>query len=131
MIKVYIKINDENYITEINSAIFIADTNGWIEIDEGEGDKYAHAQGNYLDKSIIDEQGRYNYKYLDGEVVEVAEEDKPIIEPTIDPPSDTEARLQALEEEFNVLLGGVENGQNSSSRAIQTSITDVCTDINR
>ena len=81
MYKVYAKVNNENYITEVNSSIFLADTDGWVEIDEGESDKYAHAQGNYLDKPIVDEQGRYNYKYLDGEVVEVAEQDKPQIEP--------------------------------------------------
>ena len=34
-------------------------------IDEGSGDKYAHAQSNYLEKRIYDDQGRYNYKYID------------------------------------------------------------------
>ena len=89
MIKVYVKVNEENYITEVNSSIFITDTNGWIEIDAGEGDKYAHAQGNYLDKPICDEQCRYNYKLVDGIVEEVAEEDKPIIEPSEPHPSET------------------------------------------
>lgn len=105
MIKVYVKTNEENYITEVNSSIFLADTDGYIEIDEGSGDKYSHAQGNYLEKPIVDEQGRYNYKLIDGEVVEVAEEDKPEVKPIEPQPTDTEARLQALEEEFNALLG--------------------------
>lgn len=80
-IKVYVKVNENNEIIEINSSIFLADTTDYIEIDSGYGDKYAHAQGNYLDKPLTDEQGRYNYKLVDGVVVEIAEEDKPTIEP--------------------------------------------------
>lgn len=79
--KVYVKTNENNEIIEINSSIFLTDTTDYIEIDSGYGDKYAHAQGNYLDKPITDEQGRYNYKLVNGEVVEIAEEEKPTIEP--------------------------------------------------
>lgn len=105
MIKVYVKTNEENYITEINSSIFLADTSGWIEIDEGYGDKYAHAQGNYLDKPLYDEQGRYNYKLIDGEVVEIAEVEKPTNEITSQ--ITMEERVQALEEAMlDMLLGG-------------------------
>lgn len=105
MIKVYVKTNEENYITEINSEIFLVDTEGYIEIDEGEGDKYAHAQGNYLDKPVCDEQGRYNYKYVDGEVIEITEEDKPVIE--VVPQITTEERISALEEVMlEMVLGG-------------------------
>lgn len=88
MIKVYVKTNENNEITEINSSIFLTDTTDWIEIDEGYGDKYAHAQGNYLDKPIVDMQGRYNYKLIDGVVVEIAEEDKPEIKPVEPQPSE-------------------------------------------
>ena len=34
-IKVYIKINENNEIIEINSEIFIDDLTGWIKIDSG------------------------------------------------------------------------------------------------
>lgn len=104
MIKVYVKVNEQNEITTINSDIFLADTTGYIQIDEGEGDKYAHAQGNYLDKPLTDEQGRYNYKYVDGEVVEIT--DKAEVE--IIPQVTTEERLQALEEAMlEMVLGGM------------------------
>lgn len=63
--KVYVKINDNNEIIEINSNVFIKDTTGWIKIDEGFGDKYAHAQGNYFDKPIVNRDGTYNYKLDD------------------------------------------------------------------
>ena len=62
-IKVYAKINENNIITDINSSIFLNNIEGYTQIDEGSGDKYAHAQGNYLEKSLVDESGRFNYKF--------------------------------------------------------------------
>lgn len=79
--KVYVSLQD-GYITSINSEIFLSqeEVSAMTEIDKGQGDKYAHAQSQYLEKGLVDEQGRYNYKYVEGKVVEVAEGDKPTIE---------------------------------------------------
>jgi len=68
--KVYIKVNKAGYITEINSSAFLEDVNGWTEIDEGYGDKYYHAQGNYLPAPIMTEEGEYRYRYIDGNIAE-------------------------------------------------------------
>ncbi len=68
LIKVYIKVNDKNEVVEVGSSIFIEDTTGWIEIDEGFGDKYAHAQSQYFDKPLINENGVYNYKYINNKI---------------------------------------------------------------
>ena len=62
-IKVYIKVNANNEIVEVGSSIFIKDLTGWIEIDEGYGDKYSHAQSQYFDKPLMNEDGTYNYAY--------------------------------------------------------------------
>ena len=70
MVKVYIKVNEQHEITEVGSSIFIEDITGWIDIDEGSGDKYAHAQNNYFDKPLQDEEGNYNYLYINGKVYE-------------------------------------------------------------
>ena len=70
-IKVYVRINANNEIIEVGSSIFIKDLTGWIEIDEGFGDKYAHAQSQYFDKPLMNEDGTYNYKYEDGKVIEI------------------------------------------------------------
>ena len=70
-IKVYIKINENNEIIEVGSNIFIKDLTGWIEIDSDYGDRYAHAQSQYFDKSLINEFGKYNYKYENGIVKEI------------------------------------------------------------
>lgn len=78
--KVYVSLQD-GYITSINSEIFLSEEEiqTMKEIDKGQGDKYAHAQSQYLEKELVDEHGRYNYKYVEGKVVEVAEEEKPTI----------------------------------------------------
>ena len=69
-ISVYIKTDSNSNITDINSDVFINDTNGWIKIDEGIGDKYTHAQGNYLSNGLTTENGIYRYKYIDNKVIE-------------------------------------------------------------
>ena len=81
--KVYVSLQD-GYITSINSEIFLSqeEIQTMTEIDKGKGDKYAHAQSQYLEKGLVDEQGRYNYKFVEGRVIEVAEEDKPkVVDP--------------------------------------------------
>lgn len=79
--KVYVSLQD-GYITSINSDIFLSqeEIQTMTEIDQGQGDKYAHAQGLYLEKGLVDEHGRYNYKFVEGKVIEVAEAEKPTIE---------------------------------------------------
>ena len=52
--KVYVKVNGENDIIAINSDAFMSSVPaGWIQIDEGEGDKYHHAQNNYLEGGLL------------------------------------------------------------------------------
>ena len=79
--KVYVSLSD-GYITSINSEIFLSEEEiqTMTEIEKGQGDKYAHAQSQYLEKGVVDEQGRYNYKFVEGKVVEVEEAEKPTIE---------------------------------------------------
>ena len=78
--KIYVSLTD-GYITSINSEIFLSqeEMDSMTEIDKGQGDKYAHAQSQYLEKGLIDDHGRYNYKFVAGKVVEIAEEEKPTI----------------------------------------------------
>ena len=79
-IKVYIQTDVSKTVTDINSSIFLQNTTGWTEIDEGDGDKYAHAQSQYLEKGLVDEKGRYNYKY-DTSLVELTEAEKEVLFP--------------------------------------------------
>lgn len=101
---VYVKTDDANRITAVNSSVFLTNTTGWTEIDSGYGDKYHHAQGNYFDKPIKDMRGIYRYKMEDGEPVERTQEemDADYAARPAPPPSDKE-RIAQLEEQ-NAML---------------------------
>lgn len=72
---VYAKINTVGVITAINSSAFISGA-GWTEIDRGEGDRFHHAQGNYLERGLTGADGIYNYKLVDGVPVLRSDEEK-------------------------------------------------------
>ena len=72
---VYIKTDENNRVTDINSSAFISNTLEWIEIDVGEGDRYHHAQGNYLPKPLTTSEGYYRYKYDSGVIIERSEDE--------------------------------------------------------
>lgn len=66
---VLVRTDSENRVTAINSSGF-AEGSGWMQIAEGYGDKYHHAQNNYLPKPLTDERGVYRYKLVDGLVAQ-------------------------------------------------------------
>lgn len=86
--KVFVLTDERSCIIDINSDAFLAETAGWVQIDEGGGDRYHHAQGNYLPKPKYDERGIPRYKLVDGKAVERTPEEieaeyvPPEVEPT-------------------------------------------------
>ena len=96
--KVLVRADAAGRVVAINSSAFITDTDGWVEIDSGWGDKYHHAQGNYLPGPLTDERGVCRYKLEDGAVVERTQEemDADWVEP--EPQPDPVERLRAVEE---------------------------------
>ena len=105
--KVYIKVDEKNRVTDINSEIFIEDITGWTQIDDGEGDRFVHAQGNYLPKPLMDKYGVYRYKYTNGVVTERTAEEMAadIPEPIPAPPSNAELAA-AIAELAEVICNG-------------------------
>lgn len=102
--KVLVQIDDAGRVTAINSDAFVSG-DGWTQIDEGEGDRYRHAQNNYLIEPLTDERGVYRYKLVDGLVAQrtQAEMDadfdaRPAPEPTAEEKERTllKAQIQAL-----------------------------------
>lgn len=94
MYKVYAKTDSAGSIISVNSAVFLPDTDGWTQIDEGEGDRYHHAQGNYLEKPLTTKEGVYRYKLVDGQLKERTQEE---IQEDIDalpPPPPSTAKIQ-------------------------------------
>ena len=110
--KVYVKTDVNNCITAVNSSAFLPDTTGWIAIDEGSGDRYHHAQGNYFDRPIYEDHGIPVYKLENGLAVErtQAEIDADIAALPVPDPQPTVAELQAkvadLEKVLDLLVSG-------------------------
>lgn len=89
MNKVYVKTDEKGRIISVNSDAFLPDTDGWTQIDEGNGDKFMHAQGNYFPQSIMTVEGVPRYKLVDGKAVErTAEEIQVDIDAIPPPPPD-------------------------------------------
>lgn len=100
--KVLVRTDDEGRVIDINSSAFINDSEGWTEIDSGSGDKYLHAQGNYLNMPLFVDNGAYRYKVIDGNIVERSEEE---IRADIKTPDKPEIikRIEAIEKTVKVI----------------------------
>lgn len=61
--KVYIRRDDAERIIDVNSDAFLTETNDWTQIDEGVGDRFHHAQGNYFPAPLYDDRGIPRYAY--------------------------------------------------------------------
>ena len=71
---VYVQVDEQDRITVVNSSAFVPD--GWgTEIDQGYGDKYHHAQGNYFPQPLYTEDGIPRYKLEEGQAIERTQEE--------------------------------------------------------
>ena len=73
--RVFVNVNEDGLVTAVNSSAFLTDPTDWTEIDRGYGDKFHHAQGNYLSKSIVTDGGAFRYKLVEGAAVECSPEE--------------------------------------------------------
>lgn len=99
---VYIRVDDKGRVVGINSSAFLEDSTGWVQIDSGTGDKYHHAQGNYLPKPVYSWSGIPIYKMEMGEIKERSEEE---IRADIKTPEKTEIekRIETIEKTVKVI----------------------------
>lgn len=63
---IYVRTDEKGRIMCVNSSAFLSDPAGWTQIDEGQGEKYHHAQGNYFDGGLLTGDGIPRYKLVDG-----------------------------------------------------------------
>lgn len=111
---VYVRVDEENRITAVNSDAFLPSLDGWVKIDEGYGDKYHHAQGNYFPLPLMDERGIYFYKLVDGVPEQrTMEEMEADYVPPVPAPSDSE-RIKALEETLAAYEAAYAEGVNEA-----------------
>nr|WP_315021868.1 hypothetical protein [uncultured Aminipila sp.] len=108
--KVYIKVDFNNNITAVDADWNIKNSTGWIQIDEGIGDKYHHAQGNYFDKPLtILTNGKFihNYVYENSTIRETTAEEKATELINFPAPEPTDKERISLLETLALQLGGV------------------------
>ena len=120
--KVYIHIDDAGRILRCDGGYTTpADLTGWIEIDEGTGDKYNLCQSHYFDGGLYTMDGIPRYRWDGTQAVARTEEELEADRAAIlesKPSKTVEDRLTALEAEaeqakadreaLNILLGGAE-----------------------
>lgn len=114
---VYVKPNEHDYITAVDSSAFLTDTTGWVEIDRGKGDRFHHAQANYFPKSITTDSDAYRYKLADeGDKKwrectpeEIASQEE-ANEPTPAPAGNLEERVTAVESDVADLTAAIKKG---------------------
>lgn len=110
MIQVYAKVDAAGRVEELGSSVFLTDRTGWVQIDEGEGERYAHAQGNYLEKPLIDADGTHNYMLSGSAIREATAAEKEAEKASFpEPEPSREEQLQsqvaALQSQVDALLG--------------------------
>lgn len=106
---VYVKTDGKDRIINVNSDAFLPDVSGWVKIDEGHGDRFHHAQGNYFDKQIMNDRGILRYKLEDGKPVERTQEEMDADYVQYAPAPTTEERMTQIESaliELAALMGG-------------------------
>lgn len=98
---VYVKLDENGRIIDINSSLFLKDPSGWVEVARGVGDRFQHAQGNYLPKPMFN-MGVPVYKMEMGEIKERSEEE---IRADIKAPGKTEIekRIETIEKSVKVI----------------------------
>ena len=120
--KVYIQTDNDGRILRCDGGYTTpSDLTGWIEIDEGTGDKYNLCQSHYFDGGLYTVDGIPRYRWDGSKAIlrtdEELEADRAAI-PDPKPSKTVEDRLSALEAEaeqakagreaLNILLGGAE-----------------------
>jgi hypothetical protein len=112
---VYVLTNSNRYIIAVDSSAFLTDTTDWVAIDRGYGDKYHHAQGNYVPEPIYTDGGAYRYKLIDGKMVEctpeeIAEQEEANKPAEPEPAGNLEQRVAAVESDVASLTAAIEKG---------------------
>lgn len=104
--KVYVVVDDNGRILDINSSGFVPPDWG-IEIDAGESDKYHHAQRHYLDGPTFTRDKIPRYKLVDGKPVERTPEEIQADRDAMPLPPPTEQEQLRADIDFLASMQGV------------------------
>ena len=106
--KVYIQIDTEGRILRCDGGYTTPDDlTGWIEIDEGTGDKYNLCQSHYFDGGLYTEDGIPRYRWDGTQAIERTEEELEADRAAQPVPEPTEQEQLRADVDFLLAMGGV------------------------
>lgn len=116
--KVYIQINNQGRIIRCEGGYTTpADLTGWIEIDEGTGDKYNLCQSHYFDGGLYTDDGIPRYEWTGEAAVlrseDAIEQDRAEVAQPEQPPAQQETESSVWEELDAAYREGVNSAYDS------------------
>lgn len=110
---VFILTDGQQRVIDINSDVFLEETEGWLPIDSGFGDRYRHAQGNYLPGPLTDADGICRYREAEGSILQrsAAEMEADREAAAAHMPIPDSQRIASLEQQIDMLLRRVTNDE--------------------
>ena len=107
--KVYVKADEHGRITRCEGGYTTqSDLNGWVQIDEGVGDRYNLCQSHYFTAGLYTGDGIPRYKLVDGKAVERTAEEIEADRAAIIPPAPSELEQLRADVDFLAIMQGVE-----------------------
>ena len=107
--KVYVKTDDLDRITRCEGGYTTpSDLTGWVQIDEGTGDRYNLCQSHYFDGGLYTVDGIPRYKLEDGRAVERTAEEIEADRAAIIPPVPSALEQLRADVDFLAIMQGVE-----------------------
>lgn len=105
--KVYVMADGQGRIIRIEGGYTTpADLTGWVQIDEGTGDKYNLSQSNYFPGGLYTTDGIPRYKLVEGQAVERTEEEIAADRAALPaPPPTAEEQLRADVDYIAIMTG--------------------------
>lgn len=106
--KVYVQTDGQNRILRCEGGYTgPTDLTGWVQIDEGTGDKYNLCQSHYFEGGLYTMDGIPRYKLVDGKAVERSEEEIEADRAAIPAPPPTEQEQIRADVDFLAAMQGV------------------------
>ena len=100
--KIYARLNENNVVIKLFSSVFEKQIEGDKLVEEGNEEYHAHVHLKY---QLVDMNGDYNYKFEDGKMIELTDEEKaklfPVVE--VDPVEPLEDQVKTLKSQIEIM----------------------------
>lgn len=106
--KVYVLMDGQSRILRCEGGYTTpADLTGWVQIDDGTGDRYNLCQSHYFEGGLYTDDGIPRYKLVDGEAIERTQEEIEADRTAIPAPPPTAQEQLRADVDFLAAMQGV------------------------